>query len=58
MTKHWKVADRSTEYSTLADATEAAKRYAKKYSADTATIYEAVAFVQTPTPEYTVTPLN
>lgn len=60
MTKHWIIEGRINQpyYETLDAATDAAKRYAKKHQLDTVTIYEAVSYVQTPTPEYTVTQLS
>ena len=57
MEKPYRIEDRSTNFATEEEAVEAAKRYAKKYALETATVYKAVAQVKTPTPDYEVVKL-
>lgn len=57
MEKHWKFAGSSTQFKTLDDCTEAAKRWTKQAGSDSVMVYEAVAVIKTPVPEYEVVKL-
>ena len=55
--KHWIYEGSWTPFKTADGATDAAKRYARRFDKEQVTIYAAVYAVKTPVPEYEVVTL-